>query len=398
MSVTCQDLLPLKYFDRIKLVAGHNGLDRTVTWPYVGQTSTVSQWVHGGELLFITGIAHSADKLKGLIWECIQKKLAGLVILVGNEYINAIPAELLEQADAADFPLFEMPWDVKLIDVTREITDLIMRDKFEVKKSKNFLGRLLFASDVDSQQMLDTAVINDIELLEHKFITIFNLGRPTAEAVEDAVHDSTEDKMQHSIDNLCKDNRIPVVTLVYGNNVICLVSAATTAKAAEAAAYMETVHGLLKQIYSGSDLYISFGRVYTAIEQIKDSYQEAQKALSLWKKMNRAEHIVYYSRLGLYRLLFKIEDKEEIREYYRYNLNVLLEHDTKNSAELLETLRQYLYCNGNLVKTSQALFIHRNTLLYRLNQIRDLLGKDIDDAIVRLDLFNSIVAKDYLGE
>ena len=161
---------------------------------------------------------------------------------------------------------------------------------------------------------------------------------------------------------------------------------------------METVHGLLKQIYSGSDLYISFGRVYTAIEQIKDSYQEAQKALSLWKKMNRAEHIVYYSRLGLYRLLFKIEDKEEIREYYRYNLNVLLEHDTKNSAELLETLRQYLYCNGNLVKTSQALFIHRNTLLYRLNQIRDLLGKDIDDALVRLDLFNSIVAKDYLGE
>lgn len=36
MSVTCQDLLTLKYFERIKLVAGPNGLDRTVTWPYVG--------------------------------------------------------------------------------------------------------------------------------------------------------------------------------------------------------------------------------------------------------------------------------------------------------------------------------------------------------------------------
>lgn len=50
MSVTCQDLLPLKYFERIKLVAGQNGLDRTVTWPYVGQTSSVSQWVHGVSL------------------------------------------------------------------------------------------------------------------------------------------------------------------------------------------------------------------------------------------------------------------------------------------------------------------------------------------------------------
>mgnify|MGYP000801808271 CR=1 FL=1 len=49
-------------------------------------------------------------------------------------------------------------------------------------------------------------------------------------------------------------------------------------------------------------------------------------------------------------------------------------------------------------RTSQALFIHRNTLLYRLNQIRDLLGRDIDDALVRLELLSSIVAKDYLGE
>ena len=97
-------------------------------------------------------------------------------------------------------------------------------------------------------------------------------------------------------------------------------------------------------------------------------------------------------------MLFKIDDKEEIREYYHYNLGVLLQHDSKNNSELLETLRQYLYCNGNLVKTSQALFIHRNTLLYRLNQIRDLLGRDIDDALVRLELLSSIVAKDYLGE
>lgn len=398
MSVTCQDLLTLKYFERIKLVAGPNGLDRTVTWPYVGQTSTVSQWVHGGELLFITGIVHSADKLKDLILECIQKKLAGLVILVGNEYINSIPEELLAQADAADFPLFEMPWDVKLIDVTREITDLIMRDKFEIKKSKNFLGRLLFASDVDYRQMLDTAIINDIHLLEYKFIAVFNVSHPADEIMTDAGHDSLKDKLQHSVDSLCKEKQLPVTTLVYGNNVICLASAPTQEKAAEAAAYLETVCGLLSQLYSGSNLYLSFGRPYADVEQIKINYQEAQKALLLWKKMGRSNHIVYYSQLGLYRLLFKIDDKEEIREYYHYNLGVLLQHDSKNNSELLETLRQYLYCNGNLVKTSQALFIHRNTLLYRLNQIRDLLGRDIDDALVRLELLSSIVAKDYLEE
>lgn len=263
MSVTCQDLLTLKYFERIKLVAGPNGLDRTVTWPYVGQTSTVSQWVHGGELLFITGIVHSADKLKDLILECIQKKLAGLVILVGNEYINSIPEELLAQADAADFPLFEMPWDVKLIDVTREITDLIMRDKFEIKKSKNFLGRLLFASDVDYRQMLDTAIINDIHLLEYKFIAVFNVSHPADEIMTDAGHDSLEDKLQHSVDSLCKEKQLPVTTLVYGNNVICLASAPTQEKAAEAAAYLETVCGLLSQSSTAAATFTSALAVLT---------------------------------------------------------------------------------------------------------------------------------------
>lgn len=123
-----------------------------------------------------------------------------------------------------------MPWDVKLIDVTREITDLIMRDKFEIKKSKNFLGRLLFASDVDYRQMLDTAIINDIHLLEYKFIAVFNVSHPADEIMTDAGHDSLEDKLQHSVDSLCKEKQLPVTTLVYGNNVICLASAPTQEK------------------------------------------------------------------------------------------------------------------------------------------------------------------------
>lgn len=46
----------------------------------------------------------------------------------------------------------------------------------------------------------------------------------------DAGHDSLEDKLQHSVDSLCKEKQLPVTTLVYGNNVICLASAPTQEK------------------------------------------------------------------------------------------------------------------------------------------------------------------------
>ncbi|MEG1158956.1 MAG: PucR family transcriptional regulator ligand-binding domain-containing protein [Acidaminococcaceae bacterium] len=396
MSISCMDLLHLKHFNKIKLVAGENGLQRNVTWPYVGQTLSVANWVHGGELLFITGVSHSASNLKDILQECIVKGLAGLVVLVGTDYIKAIPPELIEQANVAAFPLFEMPWNVKLIDVTREITDVIMFDSFEKKRAKSFLGRLLFAPEVDYDNLAEQAEINEIKLLPYGFIAIFNVT--SQQQVDMLQQDSLEDKLQHAIKKLCAGNKINLVSLVSANNIICLISATTAEQAAAAVKYLKTAHPLFLQIHNESDLYLSFGRIYEKLQDFKQSYIEALRALSLCKKMQRQNHIATYAELGIYRLLFKIEDTEEIKQFYHYNLDPLINFDLQNKAELLPTLKQYFYCNSNLVKTSQALFIHPNTLLYRLNQIRDLLGKDLDDATVKLDLFNSIVAKDYLGE
>lgn len=129
MSITCKDLLQLKLFKNITLAAGAEGLSHVITWPYVAQTDTISDWVHGGELLFVTGIAHTENMLPELLEECIRKKLAGLVILTGSEYISQLPPYIIHRAGEAKFPVFAMPWEIKLIDVTREITNLIVYDQ-----------------------------------------------------------------------------------------------------------------------------------------------------------------------------------------------------------------------------------------------------------------------------
>lgn len=53
--------------------------------------------------------------------------------------------------------------------------------------------------------------------------------------------------------------------------------------------------------------------------------------------------------------------------------------------------------NGqNLVKTSSALYIHRNTLVYRLSIMKKLLGHNMDDAVTMLELFNCILIYEFL--
>jgi purine catabolism regulator len=53
---------------------------------------------------------------------------------------------------------------------------------------------------------------------------------------------------------------------------------------------------------------------------------------------------------------------------------------------LLETVEVYLACNGNLSEAARRLHLHRNSLLYRLHHIRDLLGHDLDNPELRLAL------------
>ena len=79
-------------------------------------------------------------------------------------------------------------------------------------------------------------------------------------------------------------------------------------------------------------------------------------------------------------------------------LRPLLEYDKENNSLLLPTVRAYLLCNGNITKTAQDIFVHRNTLLYRLNQIRDLTGWDLEDARTRMNLLLSILIREYLQD
>ncbi|MGL5244075.1 MAG: helix-turn-helix domain-containing protein, partial [Sarcina sp.] len=141
----------------------------------------------------------------------------------------------------------------------------------------------------------------------------------------------------------------------------------------------------------------SIGRTYRDIYHAKKSYEEAMKALKLYKKSGMKERVIEYSKLGIYRLLFEIDNIYEIKSYHDDILGELIEYDKSNNTKFLYTITQYLLNNCNLIKTSQVMFIHRNTLIYRLNKIKTILNKDLEDPMDRLELLNAIMISNYLA-
>jgi len=91
-----------------------------------------------------------------------------------------------------------------------------------------------------------------------------------------------------------------------------------------------------------------------------------------------------FKNLGLYRLLYALEPLPEVRAFRDDALGRLGAKDRR--GVLLETLGAYLATNGSPTEAADLLHLHRNTVLYRLGRIEDLLGVDLRNAEVRLGL------------
>jgi len=84
---------------------------------------------------------------------------------------------------------------------------------------------------------------------------------------------------------------------------------------------------------------------------------------------------LYYPDLSVYRLLLLLETNPELKAFQEDTLGALLLHEKKN--EFIRTLEAFFKQKGNLSQTAEVLFIHRNTLSYRLKQISEITGLDL---------------------
>jgi GGDEF-like domain/PucR C-terminal helix-turn-helix domain len=116
------------------------------------------------------------------------------------------------------------------------------------------------------------------------------------------------------------------------------------------------------------------------------SFREAQLALRLQKSSSGAERTSAFADLGVLRMLASVEDLADVEGYVRKWLGVLAAYDERKHTQLVKTLTVYLQHGGGYEATSQALSVHRSTLKYRLQRIRELTGFHLGDPETHFNL------------
>jgi purine catabolism regulator len=116
------------------------------------------------------------------------------------------------------------------------------------------------------------------------------------------------------------------------------------------------------------------------------SWLQAARARRVAERSGLAGDVHIYGKLGVYPLLDMIPEGEERERFLRRFADPLKQADRRGGGRLSETLEMFFRCNGNIKLTSEKLYAHYNTVVYRLEKIQQILGVSLDDPEDRFQL------------
>ncbi|BCJ92718.1 hypothetical protein acsn021_02870 [Anaerocolumna cellulosilytica] len=135
----------------------------------------------------------------------------------------------------------------------------------------------------------------------------------------------------------------------------------------------------LKYFSKKEHLRIGISNSFSCMENFVTHYEQANAALELGHKLDSEELLYLYQAYQIYDLLSEVKNPDKLGRYCHPALTVLNQYDQENRSQLYKTLFVFIEKGCNIKLTSENLYIHRNSLVYRLNRITDLCCIDLSD-------------------
>lgn len=149
--------------------------------------------------------------------------------------------------------------------------------------------------------------------------------------------------------------------------------------------------------FNNINIKIGIGGQIHNISNFKQAYNKALISVPLGEKIEPKNNIYKFSELKIYSLLWKIKDDRQTIKFYNDNIGKIIEYDEKHNTNLCQTLKNYFKNNLNKVKTAQKMYIHRNTLNYRLKSIEKITNYNLNNQNDKMSLQIGLYLKPFIN-
>jgi purine catabolism regulator len=450
MPVLLTDLLAAPGLHLVVAGGSASALRREIRWCAVTELLDPKPWLQGDELVLTTGLRHRGVAAQRLFVENLVAAGAagiGYGLGLGHEHI---PRAVLVAAAEADLPVLEVPYETPFLAISRLVADGVIADHYqqvrEIVAAKDLLASALIGGGglgdvtetlhrvsgvpvavtdpmgfVLAGSELPTAGARHPIVIAGERVATLHIGdgpaRPElvpfavsllgielarsrsvlegqrgllGQVLDDLARDvlapaeARRRLVAHGIQPGCAyrvmvgrtDGPVPPMLLDLGGpaaRVLDLVAVVLPAEAAARPAAMR-LHAAL----GGEQARVGIGRSRDGVDGLRWSWFEAVEALGRGPGVHDAEPLSLPGLLDAARV--------PLDQVGRELLAPLLEFDAAHDGSLLATLRAFLELDGQMLQIAERLFVHRNTVRYRLAQIEQLIGVSLTSTsdVVRL--------------
>lgn len=394
MNLTVADVLALPPLQAMRLRAGSAAQDNPVRWPYVAENATIAEWVLGGELVFVTGINHPRDEanLLLLVRQAHERAAAGLVILTGAQYIQAIPDSVVAAAERLAVPLIEQPYALKMVEVSQVIGTALVQAQ-QIGRSRQHVLEQMLDGDYPSLDVLRQRGHSlGLALEVPRQVALLRLHG--SEQLFDDPHDAEAERqlqhcqqlLQRRLEHCLGELGAPLPLLNQGGHCIALLPCAEPLSEHRNRQALVALLDELRPQLAPMRLFLGLGSAGCEPAQLAQNLGEARQALAIAQRFPERLGLCSFAELGVLELLGAIRDRSLLDRFVERVLGPLLGDDSRHPPVLMPTLEAWFQENANLALAAQRLNVHRNTLSYRLQRIEALTGCSFDDPHDRLNI------------
>lgn len=271
----------------------------------------------------------------------------------------------------------------------------------EKRIRSDFLDDLFAGRFTSEAAMISRGQLLGFDPLQHYAVVIFDLDTSTAYLEWMTTHDDRQSAILRQAFSRGIAEELPRVNpgaliRVNSESAAALYPVNPNADHTALLAEIESVRQRVARRVEGMTLSAALGHLYPRVLDAPRAYREAEQTLTIAMRLFGPNRTTAFDDLGIYRLLFHLHGTPELESLYEETLGKIVEHDERHDSDLVPTLKAFFATHGNLSKTAEALFLHRNTVSYRLQRVEEITGLRLDDEDDRFRLQLALKLRDFV--
>lgn len=382
MNLTLQQFIENSNIQSLKIEAGNKWLKQKALRG-IQTIEEPDSWkmVENGELLVVSGVGFSEMEKELLeMLDRLQIKEASLLIRKGK-YIENIPETVLKLSEEKEIVIMSIPYEVRLQPIIRKTYEMLFHVENKNITLKNMLQNIM--SGTYGKNDLENAYHMGFEVNQYYVAAVIVIDGYSG--MKDTIGKEAFQKKLTNVYNRVEmflhiKQKKKFFCLEENNNITVLIN--------NEGPYLDKRYMLklfnsfqksLAEKETDISVSVGFGTPFGHLSECRRSLAEAKRTMQILQICDRNNTIRSYDDIGIYRLLFEMQDQEEFVHIRNGIIGKLLAYDAENNENLMETLEVYLENDRNIKTAAVQLFLHRNTMKYRLTKIENILMCDLSD-------------------